>query len=120
MRKQTKPKSEKLALQLAKLALTKKAAEIKILNLTGLTTITDYFVICTGSSDTHIRAICDAVVEGSKKFGEKPWHKEGISSYRWVLLDYVEVVVHIFLNETRNFYSLEKLWGDATVLEIKE
>jgi ribosome-associated protein len=119
-KKQTKPKSEKLALQLAKLALTKKATDIKILNLAGLTTITDFFVICTGSSDTHIKAITDAIVAGSKKLGEKPWHKEGISSYRWVLLDYVEVVVHIFLNETRAFYGLEKLWGDAVVTEISD
>ena len=119
-KKQTKPKSEKLSLQLAKLALTKKATDIKILNLTGLTTITDYFVICTGSSDTHIKAISDAIIEGAKKFGEKPWHKEGISPYRWVLLDYVEVVVHIFLNETRAFYWLEKLWGDAKVMLISD
>ena len=118
--KKTKPYSEKLARELAKLALSKKAADIKILNLKGLTTISDYFVICTGSSDTHIKAISDSVIEGSKKIGEKPWHKEGISSYSWVLLDYIEVVVHIFMKETRSFYGLEKLWGDAPVIEIKD
>jgi len=112
--------SKDLAKELAELALSKKAENIKILDLRNLTTITDFFVICTGNSDTHVKAVADAVIEGSKEYGERPWHKEGISHRSWVLLDYVEVVVHIFLNETRNFYGLEKLWGDAPVTEISD
>ena len=110
--------SKDLALKLADLALTKKAENIKVLDLRNLTTITDFFVICTGNSDTHVKAVADAVIEGSKEYGERPWHKEGFTNRSWVLLDYVEVVVHIFKNETRNFYGLEKLWGDAEVTEI--
>ncbi len=112
--------SKKLAVKLAELALTKKAEDIKILDLRKLTTIADYFVICTADSDVQVKAIADAIMEGSKKEGERPWHKEGLTHKTWVLLDYVEVVVHIFLRETRNFYSLEKLWGDAKVTEIKD
>ena len=112
--------SKDLANKLANLALSKKAEDIKILDLRRLTTITDFFVICTGSSDTHVKAIADSVTEGSKKYDERPWHKEGTAHKSWVLLDYVEVVVHVFLNETRKFYSLEKLWGDAEFTEVKD
>ena len=112
--------SKDLALKLADLALSKKAENIKILDLRKLTTITDFFVICTGSSDTHVKAIADSVIEGSKIYNERPWHKEGTAHKSWVLLDYVEVVVHVFLNETRNFYGLEKLWGDAQTTEVKD
>lgn len=112
--------SKDLASKLADLALSKKAENIKILDLRKLTTITDFFVICTGSSDTHVKAVADAVIDGSKDLGEKPWHKEGIAHKSWVLLDYVEVVVHIFLKETRQFYGLDKLWGDAVIAEIKD
>ena len=112
--------SKKLAVKLAELALSKKATDIKILDLRKLTTITDFFVICTAHSDVQVKAIADAIMEGSKKDGERPWHKEGMTHKTWVLLDYVEVVVHVFLNETRNFYGLEKLWGDAKIMEIKD
>lgn len=112
--------SKDLAFKLADLALSKKAESIKVLDLRKLTTITDFFVICTGSSDTHVKAVADAVMDGSKELGERPWHKEGITHKSWVLLDYVEVVVHIFLNETRQFYGLEKLWGDAVITEISD
>lgn len=112
--------SKDLASRLAYLTLTKKAADIKILDLRNLTSITDYFVICTGNSDTQVKAIADAVIDGSKKIGERPWHKEGFTQRSWVLLDYVDVVVHIFLHDTRNFYGIEKLWGDAPIEEVKD
>jgi ribosome-associated protein len=112
--------SEKLAVKLAEAALSKKATDIRILDLRNLTTISDFFVICTGSSDIHVKAIADNVMSESKKAGERPWHKEGTANRSWILLDYIEVVVHVFLKETRNFYGLEKLWGDADVREIKD
>lgn len=112
--------SKDLASRLAYLTLTKKAANIKILDLRNLTSITDYFVICTGNSDTQVKAIANAVIDGSKKIGERPWHKEGFTQRSWVLLDYVDVVVHIFLHDTRNFYGIEKLWGDAPIEEVKD
>lgn len=112
--------SEKLAFKLARLALTKKAGDVKILDLRGITTITDFFVICTAYSDPQVKAIADAITEGAKKIGQSVWHKEGMSQRSWVLLDFVDVVVHIFLPETRNFYKLEKLWGDAEITEVTD
>lgn len=112
--------SHLLARELAELALTKIATDVKILDLRNLTTITDFFVICTAHSDTQVKAVADAIMEGAKKAGERPWHKEGLMQKSWVLLDYVDVVVHIFLKDTREFYSLEKLWGDAPVEEIAD
>jgi ribosome-associated protein len=112
--------SKQLARKIAKLALAKKADDIKILDLRKLTTITDFFVICTGSSDPQIKAIADSIMDGSKKLGERAWHKEGLTHRNWVLLDFVDVVVHIFLPETRSFYGLEKLWGDAEISEVKD
>jgi ribosome-associated protein len=112
--------SKKLALKLAMLALTKKAEDIRILDLRKLTTIADYFVICTAHSEPQVKAVADAILVGAKKAGESVWHKEGTTMKSWVLLDYVDVVVHIFLRDTRKFYSLEKLWGDADVTEVKD
>lgn len=112
--------SEKLALKLANLALTKKAEDIRILDLRGLTTIADFFVICTANSEPQVKAIADEVLVGSKKIGEAIWHKEGMNMKSWVLLDYVDVVMHIFLRDTRQFYSLEKLWGDAKITEVND
>lgn len=112
--------SKTLAFKLAELALTKKADNIKILDLRNITTISDFFVICTGHSEPQVKAIADAILEGSKKEGEHVWHKEGTNMKSWVLLDFVDVVVHIFLRDTRNFYALEKLWGDAEITEISD
>lgn len=112
--------SKQLALQLAEFALTKKAEDIKILDLRELTTVTDFFVICTAHSDPQVKAIADAVMEGSKNIDERVWHKEGMAQRSWILLDFVDVVVHIFLRDTRTFYSLEKLWGDAEVIEVSD
>lgn len=122
--KKTKPaeksQSELLAFELAELALSKKAENIKVLDLRGLTTMTDFFVVCTASSNIHAKAVMDSVVVGSKSFNEHPWHKEGVTNRSWILLDYIDVVVHIFLNETRQFYGLEKLWGDAKISDVKD
>jgi ribosome-associated protein len=88
---------------------------VVLLDLRQLSPIADYFLVCSGSSDVHVRAICDAVSEGLVAHAEsiKPWHVEGYDTRRGVLLDYVHVVVHIFQSETREYYSLERLWGDA-------
>ncbi len=112
--------AKELALKIADLSLDKRALEVKILELIGLTTIADYFVICSGESDTQVKAICDHIEDQLKKEKIRPWHREGYSNLRWVLLDYVEVVVHVFQPEVRDFYRLEKIWGDAKVTEIND
>ena len=112
--------SKTLALKLAELALTKKADDIKILDLRKITTIADFFVICTAHSEPQVKAVADAILEGAKKDGETVWHKEGTNMKSWVLLDFIDVVVHVFLKDTRSFYSLEKLWGDAEITEVTD
>jgi ribosome-associated protein len=83
--------------------------------------IADYFVICHGSSVTQVDSLCDSVEDAVRiGTGEKPWHVEGLENCYWVLLDYGDVVVHIFLEEYRQFYSLESLWADASVEVMKD
>jgi ribosome-associated protein len=112
-------KSPLLAKAIARLALTKKAGDVMILDLRGLTSVADFFVVCSGDSDPQIRAIADAVDEGIEQKGVVVWHKES-GSPNWVLLDYVDVVLHVFHKNTRSFYSLEKLWGDAKIQRISD
>ena len=93
----------------------KKGFDIVKLDLRKISgAITDYFIICSGGSDTQIGAIADSIDEEvSKKAEELPWHKEGFTNREWILLDYVNVVVHVFRKDRREFYDLESLWGDA-------
>lgn len=93
----------------------KKGKDILVLDLQDIDhAITNYFVICHGTSKPQLEAIADAVIEKSlKSLGVKPWHKEGFENAEWILLDYVDVVVHIFRDDRREFYQLEKLWADA-------
>lgn len=102
-----------------KLALSKKGFDVKILKLKNITSICDYFVIASGDVDVHVKAIAEAVDEGLLEKGINPWHREGVRGGKWILLDYVDVVVHIFQKSVREFYALEKLWGDAPVEDIK-
>ena len=100
----------------------KKAEDVVLLDLRKVSnSVADYFVICSGTSDTHIEAIADSVdKEVSAVDGESPWHREGVNNKTWVLLDYVDVVVHIFNKDKRSFYELEELWGDAKITRIEE
>jgi ribosome-associated protein len=112
-------KAPLLAKAVAKLTLTKKASDVLILDLRKLTAVTDFFVVCTADSDVQVRAIADAVEEGLGKKGIRPWHREK-GSPNWVLLDFVDVVLHVFHKQARGFYSLERLWGDADITEVKD
>ena len=95
---------------------SKKGYNVKILDLRTLTTITDYFIICTGDSDTQVKAIADEVDKRMRDEGVRSWHTEGYRSLNWVLIDFVDIVVHVFKKESREYYNLEKLWGDAPVV----
>jgi ribosome-associated protein len=97
----------------ADLALDRKAEAVMALDLRGVSSATDYFVLATGNSDIQVRAIADHVMDELANDGLKPLHVEGMDRARWVLLDFVEFVVHIFHPEAREFYQLELLWGDA-------
>ena len=111
--------SEQLAELSTQIALSRKAEDIVIMDVRNITGVTDFFVICSGTSDTQIKAIADAIIEGFEKEDVKIWHMEGYSNLKWVLLDYVDLVVHVFHKETRNFYGLERLWGDAKTKMIE-
>jgi len=90
-----------------------KAQDIIVLDLRGLCDATDYFVIATGTSDTHVRALAERVIEVMGRAGHRPHHVEGLTGGRWVLLDFVDLVVHVFHPTLRQFYQLERLWADA-------
>lgn len=111
----TSLESKTLAYKIADLALDKKAKQIIVMDLNGMTAIADFFVLMSGDSDTQIKAIADHIVKELKGQKIRVYHKEGYNSLRWVLLDYVDVVVHVFKPETREFYGLERLWGDAKI-----
>ena len=108
------------AKKIADLMISKKAFDVAILDLKKLTSATDYFVICSADSDTQVKAIADAVQDGMEALGEHIWHQEGYHAMRWILLDYVDVVAHIFHKEERSFYNLDRLWGDAKRTEIQD
>ena len=112
-------KSSLLAKKIASLALTKKAFDVVVMDLRSVTPMADYFVICSADSDVQVKAIADAVEEGLEVKGLGAWHREA-SSVTWVLLDYVDVVLHVFHKTTRAFYSLERLWGDAVITRIDD
>jgi ribosome-associated protein len=112
--------SQDLAAQSANLVLEKKANEVVIMDLRGVTTVTDFFVLCTGESDVQIKAIVDHLDDSLRTKETKPYHIEGYNQLNWVLMDYVDVVVHVFLSETRDYYGLEKLWADAKVQQVTD
>lgn len=97
---------------------SKKGKEIKLIRIDKITTLAEYFVICTGTSNTQINALCDAVEKELTEKGEEPLHREGYRGGTWVLLDYGCVVVHVFNDEARKFYSLEHLWADGKEVDL--
>lgn len=102
-----------LADQAAASMMEKKAMDVRIYDLRNLTAIVDYFVIGSANSEPQMKAIVEQIRDDLKITYHIPWHIEGTVGWRWVLIDYVDVVVHVFRDETRQFYGLERLWGDA-------
>ena len=118
---QTSPETvAALAQRAAILCLDNKANDVVVLNLQGISSLTDYFIIASGTSDTHVRAVAERVMEELKKEGTRVYHVEGLQQGRWVLLDYVDFVVHVFHPALRSFYQLERLWGDAEVIAVDQ
>ena len=103
----------------ARSCLDNKAGDVVVLDLRGVSDMTDYFVIASGTSDTHVRALAGHVMEDLRALGQRPNHEEGVTKGRWVLLDYVDFVVHLFHPSLREFYQLERLWGDARVVPLR-
>lgn len=114
--KRRKPAEVSVAIEAA---LERNAREPVLLDLRGLSDATDWFLIATGDSDTHTRAIADNIVERMREAGLRPAGVEGKASATWILLDYITLVVHVFLPRVRDYYDLERLWGDAPVMAIE-
>ena len=111
---------EPIARRAAALASELKATDLVVLDLRGVTDMTDFFVIASGTSDTHVRAVAEHVQAGLKAGGVSTTMTEGLTQGRWALLDYADCVVHVFHPTLRQYYQLERLWGDATRVPIDE
>lgn len=109
-----------LARKIADQAVSKKGHQVTIMDLRKIADMTDFFVICSADSDVQVKAIADAIVEGLEQAGVAAWHVEGLGERQWVLVDYVDVVAHIFHKNARKYYALEKLWGDAKIEVIDD
>ncbi|MCI8303378.1 MAG: ribosome silencing factor [Lawsonibacter sp.] len=107
-----------LAILLAKALDSKKGGDVKVLRTEGVTTLADYFVICTATSNTQVKAMSDACEEAAERNGERAHHIEGHRGGAWLLMDFSAVVVHVFTDEARKFYDLERLWSDAEEVDV--
>jgi ribosome-associated protein len=111
--------AEHKARQAALVALDKRAVNVVVLDVQGLSSVTDYFLVCSGKSTTHLRTITDAIRDELKDAGIRLLHAEGTPESGWILLDYGDVLMHVFLEDTRIYYALERLWGDAPSLSLE-
>ena len=111
--------AEHKARRAARAALDKKAVDLTVLDVQGVSTVTDYFLVCSGRSTTHVRSIADGIREEMKAADVRLLHGEGTPESGWLLLDYGDVLVHVFLEETRMYYALERLWGDAPSVPVE-
>ncbi len=109
---------KEMALAAAKALDAKKGKDIRVLEIDKITSLADYFVICTGGSNTQINALCDEVEKQLTAAGEEPLHREGYRGGTWVLLDYGCIAVHVFNAEAREFYSLEHVWADGKEIDL--
>lgn len=112
--------SRELALFIAQVADDRKAVDVRVLDIRKITLVADYFVIASAPNTVRVRAIAEAIEVRSKERGLKVLHREGYTGLKWILLDYGSVVVHVFHENERKFYDLERLWGDAEVIEAAQ
>lgn len=98
----------------------KKAMNLMMLEVKSVTTLTEYMILATGTSDTHIRALCDEVEKKMEEAGERVFHREGYRGDTWIVMDFCGVMVHVFTQEQRKFYDLERLWGDAPLVDLTD
>ena len=108
------------AQRISELMLEKKALDIIIIDVRKITTLTDFFVVCTSESEPQTRAITNHINQKMKEEGVKSWHIEGYEHLDWVLVDFVNIVVHIFSKETREYYEFERLWADGTITKVRD
>ena len=112
--------AKEVALQVTKALDEKKGMDIKLLRIDEVSSLADYFLICTGTSNTHVKTLCDFAEYTMEQLGEPMLGREGHRGNSWELLDFGSVVVHVFTDEARKFYDLERLWADAEVVDLKD
>ena len=112
--------AKEVALQVTKALDEKKGIDIKLLRIGDVSSLADYFLICTGTSNTHVKTLCDFAEYTMEQLGEPMLGREGHRGNSWELLDFGSVVVHVFTDEARKFYDLERLWADAEVVDLKD
>ena len=111
--------ARKLAIEAARLACDSHCEDIVVLDLRGISPVTDYFVIATGTSPRQMRSVADDIASFGKSIGQPVWQKAGMDSSQWVLLDFVDLVVHVFDSQARGYYDLELMWGEAPHVKWK-
>ena len=111
---------KEIAYEVTKALDAKKGMNIKLLKIDRVSSLADYFLICTGTSSTHVKTLCDYAEYTLEQLGEKMLGREGHRGNSWELLDYGTIVVHVFTDEARNFYDLERLWADAEIVDLKD
>jgi ribosome-associated protein len=114
----TRLPAERKVRRAARAALDKRATDLVVLDVQGISNVTDYFLVCSGKSTTHMETITDAIRAELKSDGVRPLHAEGVAESGWILLDCGDVLMHVFLEDTRAYYALERLWGDAPALPL--
>lgn len=120
-RRPDEPSAQVLVRLIVDAVRSKKAKDVVLIDLREVSEMADYFVLCTGESDLQVKAVVDGVRQSVQDAcGERPWRTEGYSHRQWVLMDYVDVVVHVFDSEHRDYYNLERLWADAKIEDIEE
>ena len=112
--------AKEVAYEVTKALDSKKGMNIKLLRITEVSSLADYFLICTGTSNTHVKTLCDYAEYTLEQLGEKMLGREGHRGNTWELLDYGTLVIHVFTDEARKFYDLERLWADAEVVDLSE
>ena len=115
----TAPSAETKVQRAARAALDKKALDLVVLDVHAASSVADFFLICSGRSTTHVDTIAEAIRIELKSDGMRPMHAEGVAASGWLLLDYGDVLVHVFLEDTRIYYALERLWGDAPPVRVE-
>ena len=112
--------AKEVAYEVTKALDSKKGVDIKLLRINDVSSLADYFLICTGTSNTHVKTLCDYAEYTLEQLGEPMLGREGHRGNSWELLDFGSIVVHVFTEEAREFYSLERLWADAEVVDLKD
>ncbi|MBO5867882.1 MAG: ribosome silencing factor [Oscillospiraceae bacterium] len=112
--------AKEVAYEVTRVLDEKKGMDIKVLKIDKISSLADYFIICTGTSNTHVRTLCDYAEETFERLGEPMLGREGHRGNTWELLDFGSVVVHVFTDEAREFYALERLWADAQQIDLSQ